>query len=426
MRARRPYPRELAQSEHTLVLSKPKQSISRTEFIALLAAIMASTALGIDLMLPAFGDIREAFGLATDSTAVAGIVTAYFIGLALAQAVWGPVADRFGRKPTLYAGLALYATGALASALSPSLPMLYAARFIWGMGSAGPRVMALAVVRDSYEGETMAKIMSFIMAIFILVPVVAPSLGAAILALASWRWVFGFGVIYAGLVALWSMRLPESLHPEHRLDLRLGRVARAARFVVSDRQTLGYTLMLTVLFGVFSSYLASSEIIFGDVYDRADLFPFIFGGIAAVMGLAMTGNGLVVARFGVRRLVHAATIGFTLVGGLMVVLAVASDGAPPLGLFIAILALQLVLYSLIFPNGNTIAMDPMGSVAGMAAAVIGMVSIAGGALLGSFLDRAFDGTVTPISTGFLLAGLASLAITMWSERGRLFRPLREP
>jgi DHA1 family bicyclomycin/chloramphenicol resistance-like MFS transporter len=139
----------------------------------------------------------------------------------------------------------------------------------------------------------------------------------------------------------------------------------------------------------------------------------------------MTGNGLVVSRFGVRRLVHGATIGFTLVGGLMLALAMASDGAPPLGVFIAVLALQLVLYALIFPNSNTIAMDPMGSVAGMAAAVIGMVSIAGGALLGSLLDRAFDGTVTPISTGFLLAGLASLAITLWSERGRLFQPLRQ-
>ena len=175
--------------------------------------------------------------------------------------------------------------------------------------------------------------------------------------------------------------------------------------MVSDRQTLGYTLVLTVLFGVFSSYLASSEIIFGDVYDRADLFPFIFGGLAAVMGVAMTGNGLAVARFGVRRLAHAATIGFTLVGGLMLVLATVSNGAPPLGVFIAVLGLQLVLYALIFPNSNTIAMDPMGSVAGMAAAVIGMVSVAGGALLGSFLDRAFDGTVIPISFGFLLPGL---------------------
>ncbi len=390
----------------------------------MLAAVMASTALGIDLVLPAFGDIREAFDLAADSTAVAGVVTFYFMGLALAQAVWGPVADRFGRKPTLYAGLGLYAVGALASALSPSLTVLYAARFVWGMGAAGPRVMALAVVRDRFEGEEMAKVMSFVMAIFILVPVIAPTLGAAVLAISSWRWVFGSAVIYSMVIGLWTLRLSETLHPEHRLPLEFGRVARAARFVVSNRQTLGYTLVLTVLFGVFSSYLASSEIVFGDVYGRADLFPFIFGGLAAVMGASMVGSGLVVARFGVRRLVHGATIAFTASAAALVWVSVASDGAPPIGLFIAMLAVQLVLYALIFPNSNTIAMDPMGSVAGMAAAVIGLVSVAGGALLGSLLDRAFDGTVTPLATGFLLSGAGALLIALWSERGRLFRPLR--
>ena len=359
---------------------------------------MASTALGIDLMLPAFADIREAFGLAEDSTAVAGIVTAYFIGLAFAQVIWGPIADRFGRKPTLFAGLAVYAIGALASAVAPSLTVLYVARFFWGMGAAGPRVMALAVIRDTHEGEEMARVMSFIMAIFIVVPVIAPSLGAAILAIASWRWVFGFAVIYAAVIALWAIRLPESLHPEYRLDLEFARVARAARFVVSNRQTLGYTMALTVLFGVFSSYLASSEIVFGDVFGRADQFPLIFGGIAAVMGTAMMTNGLVVRRLGVRRLVHSATIGYVVVAATMVWVSTTGDGIPAFGLFVVVLALQLVLYSLMFPNMNTIAMDPMGSVAGMAAAVIGLASIAGGALLGSILDRAFDGTVRPLSS----------------------------
>ncbi len=389
----------------------------------MLAAIMASTALGIDLMLPAFGDIREAFGLADDSTAVAGIVTAYFIGMALAQVIWGPIADRFGRKPTLFAGLAIYALGAMASALAPSLNVLYAARFFWGMGSAGPRVMALAVVRDTHEGEEMARVMSFIMAIFIIVPVIAPSLGAAILAIASWRWVFGFAVIYAAGIALWATRLPESLHPEYRLDLEFGRVVRAARFVVSNRQTLGYTLALTVLFGVFSSYLASSEIVFGDVFGRADQFPIVFGGIAAVMGTAMMANGLVVKSFGVRRLVHTAAFGYLLCAASMVWVSVMADGVPVFGLFVAVLAVQLVLYALLFPNMNTIAMDPMGSVAGMAASVIGLASVAGGALLGSILDRAFDGTVGPLSIGFLLSGVATLVIVLWAERGRLFQPL---
>ena len=386
---------------------------------------MAATALGIDLMLPAFPDIRDAFGLAEDSTAVAGIVTAYFVGLALSQAIWGPMADRFGRKPTLYAGLAVYGVAAAASALAPSLTVLYAARLLWGVGAAGPRVVALSVVRDRFEGEAMARAMSFIMAIFVLVPVVAPTLGAGLLVVSSWRWVFGFGVLYAAAVLLWSRRLSETLDPAHRMELRFGRVARAARYVVGNRQTLGYTLALTSLFGVFSSYLASSEIIFGEVYGEPDLFPFIFGGLAGLMGLAMLGNGLIISRVGLRRLVHGALIGFVAMAITLFAVAVAWDGVPPLGVFLVLLGVQMVLYALLFPNMNTIAMDPMGSVAGMAAAVIGMVSIAGGALLGSVLDRAFDGTVRPFTFGWVIAGAACAIFVLWAERGRLFRPLRE-
>lgn len=408
-----------------MVTTPTSSRLGRFEFTTLLAATMAATALGIDLMLPAFADIREAYGLAADSTAVAGIVTAYFVGLAVSQALWGPVADRFGRKPTLYAGLVVYGFAALASALAPSLAFLYVSRFLWGVGSGGSRVVALSVVRDRYEGEAMAKAMSFIMAIFVLVPVVAPTLGAGILAISSWRWVFGFCVIYAIAVGLWSRRLAETLKPEYRMELEFRRVARAARFVVANRQTLGYTLALTVLFGVFSSYLASSEIIFGEVYGRAELFPFIFGGVAGLMGLAMLTNGFIVTRIGLRRLVHGALIGFVLMAGTIFSVAAAWDGVPPLGVFLALLGTQMVLYALLFPNMNTIAMDPMGSVAGMAAAVIGMVSIAGGALLGSLLDRAFDGTVQPFAFGWVASGLAASAFVLWAERGRLFKPLRE-
>ena len=392
--------------------------------IGLLASIMATTALGIDLMLPAFADIRESFGLAPDSTAVAGIVTAYFMGLAVAQIFWGLIADRFGRRATLYGGLLLYATGAVASALAPSIAVLYGARFVWGLGAAGPRVMALAVVRDRYEGEEMARMMSFIMAIFVIVPIIAPSLGAAILAIASWEWVFAFGAIYAGMVALWARRLPETLREEHRLELEFGRVMRAVRFVVTNRQTLGYTVVLTLLFGIFSSWLASSEIIFGEVYDRADLFPLIFGGIAGVMGAAMLVNGMVVRRVGVRRLVHGATLGFIANAIALVVVAQMTGGTPSLGVFVALMSTQLLFYSLMFPNINTVAMDPMGSAAGMAAAVIGVISIAGGAMIGSTIDRMFNGTVLPISVGFLAAGIASLVAMLVIERGRLFKPLR--
>jgi DHA1 family bicyclomycin/chloramphenicol resistance-like MFS transporter len=390
----------------------------------MMSMAMACTALGIDLMLPAFGDIRSAFGLPADSTAVAGIVTAYFVGLALGQVLWGPIADRYGRKTTLFAGLTMYMAGAAASALSPSLAVLYGARFAWGVGAAGPRVGALAVVRDTFEGDRMARAMSFIMAVFVLVPVVAPSLGAGILAFASWRWVFAFCVVYAAGLMLWLRRLPETLHEEHRSPLEFTRVLWAAGFVVRNRQTLGYTLALTALFGVFSSYLASSEIIVSEVFDRGPAFPLVFGGLAAVMGAAMLLNGAVVSRFGVRRIVHAVMLAFVAWAAVLTVYAWTTGGRPPFWPFMAGLALMLTFYALLFPNMNTIALDPMGSVAGMAAAVTGVVTFAVGAVLGSLLDRAMGESVTPLAMGFLGYGALAVLLILWAERGHLFRPLR--
>lgn len=391
----------------------------------MVAAIMASTALGIDLMLPAFGDIRSAFGLPSDSTAVAGIVTAYFVGLAIAQLFYGPVADRFGRKATLYAGYSLYVVGAVGAAFAPSLVALYLARFVWGVGAAGPRVVALSVIRDRFEGERMARAMSFVMAIFIVVPVLAPAIGAGILAVSSWRWVFASCALYAVAVALWSRRLPETLKPEHRLDLKMARVLAAGRFVIGNRQTLGYTMAIAALFGAFSSYLASSELVIRDVFGRPELFPVIFGSIAAVLGAAMLVNGTLVGRFGVRRLAHTALVVFILLGGGLTAFAVLTGGTPPMWWYLALLAATLGFYGLIFPNFNTIAMTPMGAVAGTAAAVIGTVSTAGGALIGAVLDRRFDGTVIPLTLGFFGLGVLCLGFVLWAERGRLFQPLDE-
>lgn len=390
----------------------------------MLAMIMATTALGIDLMLPAFGEIREAFGLAEDSTAVAGIVTFYFIGLAASQVVWGPLADRFGRKAVLRSGFVLYVIGALASALAPSLGVLYAARLVMGFGAAGPRVMATAVIRDIFEGDAMARAMSLVMAVFVLVPVVAPSIGAGILLFASWRWVFGFCVIFAAVVFLWSVRLPETLKPEHRMELRFGAIRDATKVVLSNRQTLGYTLAITALFGAFSSYLASSELIIGGVFGRPEIFPIVFGAVAAAMGVAQLTNARIVGRFGVRRMVHGAMFGFVGIALVLTLWAVGADGVPAFWSYMAMFGVLLALYAVLYPNINTIAMDPMGRVAGMASAVIGLVSIAGGAALGSITDRLIDTTVTPMAAGFLGYGALGVLLIVWAERGKLFRPLR--
>ncbi|MEX2421441.1 MAG: MFS transporter, partial [Actinomycetota bacterium] len=208
---------------------------------------MALTALGIDLMLPLFPAMRGDLGLAPDSTAVAGLITAYFLGLASGQLVYGPLSDRFGRRPVLLAGFAIYGLGALAAALAPAMSWLLVARFVWGFGAAGPRVITMAIVRDTFEGEQMSRAMSTIMAIFILVPVIAPSIGAALGGVVGWRWLFALCMVAGTLVAVWSRRLPETLAAEHRLELRFGRLGQAARVVGGNRVTVGYALALTVM-----------------------------------------------------------------------------------------------------------------------------------------------------------------------------------
>lgn len=388
---------------------------------------MALAALGIDLMLPAFGAIRADLGLAPDSNAVTGLVTAYFLGLALGQLVYGPLADRFGRRPTLFLGYGVYAAGALAGALLPSLGGLLVARFVWGLGAAGPRVITLAVVRDRWEGERMARAMSFIMAVFILVPIVAPTLGAAVAAVASWRLLFAACVFAAALMTLWAARrLPETLAEANRRELRFGRVAAAAREVATHRQTVAYTLAMTALYGVFTSYLGSSEVIYAEVFDASELFPFLFGGLAAVMGGAMLVNANVVDRFGTRRFAHGVLIGYLVAAGVLVTIAVATGGTPSLWLFMAGMALMLSAHALLIPNFNTIAMHPMGSIAGTASSVIGAVQLAVGALLGAALDRMFDGTILPLAVGFLGYGVIAMALVLWAEGGRLFQPLDPP
>jgi MFS transporter, DHA1 family, multidrug resistance protein len=403
-----------------------RRPLGQAEFTSLLALSMALAALGIDLMLPAFSAMRADLGLAPDSTAISAVVTAYFLGLAAGQVVYGPLADRFGRRPILYLGYGVYAFGALAATLSPSLSLLVIARFVWGLGAAGPRVITLAAIRDTFEGERMSRAMSFVMAVFILVPVIAPTVGAAIVSVVSWRYLFGLCIVAVAIVAVWGVRMPETLRHEDRLELSLRRIGRAAREVVSHRETIGYTFALTALYGVFLSYIGSAEIIFSVAFGRPEAFPFIFGGLGLVMGAAMLLNARVVGRLGTRRLAHGVLVGYVVAAAGVAALAVLTEGQPPLWAFLIGLGTMVFSHALLIPNLNTIAMAPMGAIAGTASSVIGSVQLAVGAALGAMLDRAFDGTVLPISLGFLGYGLLCLGLVLVAERGRLFEPLHAP
>jgi len=399
--------------------------LSKRELTGLLAMSMALAALGIDLMLPAFGAMRADLGLPSDSTALAGPVTAYFVGLAVGQLVMGPVADRFGRKPVLFIGFGIYSLGALAATVAPSLEWLLFARLVWGIGASGPRVVILAVIRDLFSGDRMSRAMSTVMAIFVIVPVLAPTIGAAVITVVSWRWLFAFCMFAALLVTIWAVRLPETLHPEHQIPLRLDSMRRAAVAVITTRRTVTHMFAMTALYAAFASYIGSSEIIFVGAYDQGERYPLIFGGVAALMGVVMFVNSRIVERVGARRLTKTVLAGYVAAAGLLAAVTLGSGGLPPLPILLVGLVLMLGSHALLIPNLNAIAMAPVGHVAGTASAIIGTVQIACGALLGSMLDRAFDGTVRPIALGFFGFGVVALILVYWSggRRARKGQPV---
>jgi DHA1 family bicyclomycin/chloramphenicol resistance-like MFS transporter len=384
-------------------------------FIVTLAACMAATALAIDTALPAFGEIRTAFDLADDATSVTGIITFFFIGSSLGLLPAGILADRFGRRPVMWGGLALYVLGAIASVLAPSLWVMFVARFVWGLGSAGPRVAAMAMVRDAYEGAQMAKQMSMIMAVFILVPTFAPALAAGVLLLGPWQIIFWGCAGVAGIVAVTVTFLPETLTPEATRTLGGRDVGHSLRTIVTTPGTFGYLLSLTALFGVFLSYLASSEIILEQVFDLGKWFPAFFGGIALVMGAGMFVNGRIVERLGMERIIRVCFMANLSAAVALLGVAFATSGTPPFWLFVVLLGTVLFFQQMLIPNLNAAAMRPLGSVAGLAAALLGMVPGVLGAVVGGLIDRRFDGTITPLAVGFVVSSSVALGAWRWAS-----------
>lgn len=385
-------------------------------FILILAMCMAVTALGVDTALPAFGDIRESLGLSPDAVEVTRLITYFLLGNSLGLLPAGLLADRYGRKPVMYGGLVLYVIGAAGTMLAPSLGMMLAARFVWGLGSSGPRVSAMAMVRDSYAGEQMAKQMSFIMAIFILVPTIAPLLASGILLIGPWQAVFGFCAAMAAVLSLAVTQLPETIHVEDRRSLAAGDIWDGWKLVFTTPGTMGYLVALTALQAAFISYLASSEVVVDQVFGLGDWFPLYFSGLALVMGVAMYLNGRVVVRVGLDRMIKLVFAADVVASALMVVVALSTGGTPPFALFVTVQGLALFTHQMLLPNLNAAAMRPFASVAGTGSALLGMIPGVLGSVLGSVIDARFDGTVTPLSLAFLAAAL--IAIAAWSATGR--------
>ncbi len=387
----------------------------------MISAVMALMAMAIDLMLPAFDDIRVAFDLPEDSNETGKIITVFFFGLAVSQLAYGPLADRYGRKPVLYAGMSIYVLGAIGSALAPTFAWLLVSRFVWGVGAAGARVVATAVIRDNFEGNAMAKAMSQIMAVFVLVPVFAPGLGAGLIAFLPWRALFWFCVVWTVGVGLWSLRLRETLLPEHRQPISLSAAARGYARVARTPVTAGYTVATIFLQGVMTAYLASSELIIGNIFDREAEFPIIFGAVAVLFGVAAVVNGRIVERLGIDAVVRGCLAASLALSAALIAIAVAGAGQPSIWLFMPILGLLLSSFMFLMPNLNSAALAPVGEIAGTASAVTGAVRLAGGAVLGTIVSGLVEDSVTPFSIGIALMCLGAAGCVFVVRRGTLAR-----
>ena len=392
----------------------------RNETLAMLSAVMALMAMAIDLMLSAFDEMRVTFGLDPTSNEVAGVVTVFFMGLAVAQLFFGPITDRFGRKSVLYASVAVYILGAVGSALAPTLPLLLVARFVWGIGAAGARVVATAVARDLFEGVEMARAMSQIMAVFVLVPVIAPTVGAGIVAVLPWRAVFWACAIWAIAMAAWTRRLPESLPPERRRRLDRSDIASAYAEFARTRSTLWFSIASVFLQSVFTMYLASAELIVSEIFGRRSAFPMVFGVIAIGFGVAALVNGRVVGRFGVRPVMNAMLVSLIVGSVLLVAVTLASGGTPTFWVFMPLVGLLLAQFMFLMPNMNAEALEPVPHIAGTASSLSGGLRMAGGAILGGVVASRIDTSLTPFALAFLV--LVALAAASTAVATRSARP----
>jgi len=398
-------------SHYTRVLSRP-------EFIALIAALMALNALAIDVMLPALPYMGEHLGIA-DENERQYVIVAYMIGMGLAQVAFGPLTDRFGRRAPLLSGMGVYVLAAIAAAFAPNFVTLLILRFIQGLGAASVRVIATAVVRDRYSGREMAEVMSLTFMVFMAIPIIAPGIGQVLLLSGPWQSIFLFMGALAFAFWVWTyLRLPETLHPEYRRALSFGGVVEGFRLVFTNRVAISYGLAGTFLFGALFGFISSAQQVYVDIYGLGVYFPVAFAGVAGLMAVSSFTNSRVVSRFGMRRLSHGAMLVFTAVSALWLILAL--NGEVPFWVFFGMLCIIMFSFGWAASNMNSLSMEPLGAVAGTAASVFGFIQTVGGALIGSYTGQQFNGTTVPVAAGYFAMGVLALICILVAEKGKLF------
>ncbi|MFS0772490.1 multidrug effflux MFS transporter [Sphingomonas sp. 1P08PE] len=401
------------------VNSQPHAGIGRPEFVAFIAAIMAVNALGVDLMLPALPAIGHELGIADDN-ARQWIVTAYVFGFGVGQLVYGPLADRYGRKPVLIVTLAGFVASSVFAAGSQTFAALLGARVLQGLMSASTRVLAVAIVRDSYAGRQMARIMSLAQMIFFIVPILAPSIGQLLLAVGPWRFIFYALGGFAAAVLAWSLlRLPETLPVARRSPISVASLRQAYRLTLTNRYSVGYAFAASLTFGGIIAFVSSAQQIFVDEFGMGDRFTLLFAACAFSMGCASFLNSRLVERLGTRLISQTGL--FALIALSIVHIGVIASGMESLWSYMAFQALSMTCIGLCGSNFGAMAMEPVGQIAGVASSIQGFITSVVAVLVGSAIGQAYDGTTYPLAIGYLAIGIVALGIVLVVEGGQLFR-----
>lgn len=400
------------------MMSPPRPALSQFEFVALFSLVTALTAASIDTMLPALGVIGEALNVVNPNTTQL-VVSMFILGMVFGELAFGPLSDAYGRKWGIMVGLAVYAVGTVIAATAVSMDMLIIGRIIQGIGAAGPKVASRALIRDLYQGNAMARIVSLIYMVFILVPMVGPALGQLIMALAGWRPIFVAFLIFAVIIALWlGVRQPETLMPDKRLPLAFGTIFRNAWLILKHPVVMAYILATGLIFGGILVYLSTSQAIFADIYDAGDKFAFYFAVLSIGIGIASFLNSKLVMRFGMYRLTVFGMCGLIANALLLLVIGLAYDGAPPLAAFLVLVFILLFFFGILFGNLNALAMEVLGRVAGIGASLVGAVSGLIAVAMSFIIGRFYDGTVLPLAAAFLIGGVLGLGLTLVARRSK--------
>lgn len=395
-----------------------KPNLGTGEFVALMALLTSLVAVSIDAMLPALTSIGADLGIQQGNSPQL-VVSALFVGLALGQMFAGPLSDSIGRKPAISTGIFIFIVGCLLSIFATTFSVMLAGRVLQGIGAAAPRVVTMALIRDQYEGAAMARILSFVMAVFIIVPMVAPAIGQGIVIVAHWRMIFGLLLVHALVALVWLLvRQPETLPAGHRRPFSAGRILTAVRETCTNRIALGYTIAGGVIFGALVGYLTSAQQVFQSLYGVGAWFPLYFAVNALSIGAAALVNAKLVMRFGMRPLARWALRILSIVWIGFLVYAIATAGKPPVLALTACMMVAFFCIGVLFANFNALAMEPLGHIAGVGAAVVGMLQTVISLVLGTLIGQSYNGTVLPLVIGFAVLAVASLAVMTWTERGR--------